>query len=161
MPTKIDGMKIRRVAAAGLQAGRAAYEELSLCLNTAGRRRIADRAEGAGFARAPVRPSASEAAIGSARGPDQSQEALLALQGGALAANGHSAPGRRWRSGRTKPALVARFRYGHAGQRPAPPRSPEQRGLISRVDRSGARYLQARLLLEWAFIQADGAAVPT
>ena len=36
-----------------------------------------------------------------------------------------------------------------------------QRGLISRVDRSGARYLQARLLLEWAFIQADGAAVPT
>src|ERR1700720_1818810 len=41
-------------------------------------------------------------------------------------------------------------------RRTPPPRSSEQRCLISRVDRLGARYLQARLLQERAFIYDAG-----
>src|SRR5512139_1335269 len=71
------------LAAAGLLARRNASEDLSLCLDTPGRWRPANPAEGAGFATTPLRLPASGAAIGSARGPDQSQEAVPALQGGA------------------------------------------------------------------------------
>jgi hypothetical protein len=58
-------------------------EDLSLCLDTPRRRRVAGQAEGVGFATTSVRLPASGAALGSARGPDQSQEALPALQRGA------------------------------------------------------------------------------
>jgi putative transposase len=65
---------------------RIASEDLSLCLDTAGRWRVADQPEGTRVTTTPLRPPTPGASIGSARAPDQSQEAVSALQGGALSA---------------------------------------------------------------------------
>src|SRR6478609_7770848 len=67
----------------GPAAGWAAAEDLSLCLDTAGRWSVASPAEGIGIATSSLRLPSPGAAIGSARGPDQSEEAVPALQGGA------------------------------------------------------------------------------
>lgn len=81
------------LAAAGLQAGRPAAEDLSQYLEAAGRWRIAGAAEGIGFATAPLPLPSPGAAIGSARGPGQSEEAVPCVN--VVAANEHWAPGHR------------------------------------------------------------------
>ncbi len=114
----------------GLPACWPAAEDLSLCLDTAGRWTVADQVERIGFATAPLRLPSLGAAIGPARGADQSQEALSALQGGALdraqagwpqTGTGH--PGADGDPAGSEPALVARLRDGHALQRPSLPSS--------------------------------------
>src|SRR3981081_991692 len=120
---------MRRVTRSGVPAGWwPAAEDLSLCLDATGRWPVAGPAEGIGFATPPVRLPSLGAAIGSARDPDQSQEALSALQGGAADGaqarwpqTGPGHPGADVDPAGSEPALVARLRDGHAGQRPALP----------------------------------------
>ncbi len=56
------------IATAGLPACWPAAEDLSLCLDTAGRWTVADQVERIGFATAPLRLPSLGAAIGPARG---------------------------------------------------------------------------------------------
>ncbi len=138
-------------ATAGLPACWPAAEDLSLCLDTAGRWTVADQVERTGFATAPLRLPSLGAAIGPARGADQSQEALSALQGGALdraqagwpqTGTGH--PGADGDPAGSEPALVARLRDGHALQRPALPSSDPGRRLHPGMPRLGRRHIAHR-----------------